>query len=191
MTLRKLLAALAAALLLLGACGGSDDDSSDDASSDGTEAASDSSDDRDDSSDEGDDSSGGGGELEECMAASGAMLSLGFMPMLFAVGSMGGAFTDDTIFTEQDIEEMESAMDELAESVPDDLKGDVDTLNQMMVDAFEDPESFDESEWEEAMTNISDFLEQECGDAFAGLSEDLGDLEDLTDMSIPNFTLPE
>lgn len=190
MNLRKLLAVLAAALLFLGACGGGDD-SNDDASSDTTEASDDSGDRGDDSTDDTD--LGDLGDLagldEECLTASGAALSLGFMPLMFAFGAMGQSMTDDTLFTETDIEEMQTAIDDLKESVPSELEGDVETLADMTSDAFEDPEAFDESEWESAMEGITTYLEEECGDAFEGFGQDLegleGDLEDLSDLSIP------
>ena len=198
--MRKLLAALFAALLLLGACGGSDD--GDDSASDTTEDESSDSNDSNDSNDSDDSSSDGDdtdlGDLDGCAAASGAVLTLGFMPLAFAFAGMGEAFTDDTLFTEADVDEMQTAIDDLQDAVPDELTDDVETLGEMSTEAFEDPESFDEAEWEKSMEGITTYLEDECGGAFDDLENELGDLgdlegdlEDLSDMSIPDFTIPE
>jgi hypothetical protein len=200
MNLRKLLAALFAAMLLLGACG-SDDDGGDDTSSDTTEEeASDTTDDT--SSDSGDSDSGDiediAGLDEDCLTASGAAISLGLMPLMFAFVPMGEAFTDDTLIAQSDIDEMEASIEDLQESVPDELSDDVETLADMSSAAFEDPEAFDEAEWEEAMSGINTYLEEECGDAFdLGDVGDLGDLEgDLEDLEseledLGDITVPE
>jgi hypothetical protein len=198
MNLRKLLAALFAALLLVGACSSGDD--SDDSASDTTEDES--TDTTEESSDSGDDSGDSDADLEDladldedCLTASGAAISLGLMPLMFAFAPMGEAFTDDTLFTEADAEEINTSIEDLKDAVPDELSDDVETLADMTSDAFEDPESFDETEWEKAMEGINTYLEEECGGAFDDLEGDLGDLEsdleDLSDISIPELTIPE
>ena len=125
MNLRKLFAALLAALLLIGACGG-DDDSDDAATDKADQEASDTTEDESDES-SGDDNTDDtdlsdlddvAGLDEDCLTASGAAISLGLMPLMFAFAPMGEAFTDDTLITPEDIDEMQSSIDDLQSGSP-------------------------------------------------------------------------
>ena len=105
------------------------------------------------------------GSLEDCMALSVSVASIGLL-------GVAESFGDATGLTGADIDEAERALSEMEAKIPAELESQFNTIR----DAYANGVSFDDPDVDAAFTDISTFLEAECSDL--GLS-DIGGLGDL------------
>jgi hypothetical protein len=105
------------------------------------------------------------GSLEDCMALSVSVASIGLL-------GVAETFGDATGLTGADIDEAEQALSEMEAKIPAELESQFNTIR----DAYANGVSFDDPDVDAAFDDISTFLEAECSDL--GLSDisGLGDL---------------